>query len=501
MSLIKTITAEITPPLTYISNLSFKNGVFPEKMKIAKIRPIYKGGEKCNFTNYRPISILPQLSKILEKLFMNRLDKFIEDNNILHEGQYGFRKGRSTAMAIIDITENIREALEKKLFVFGIFLDLKKAFDTINHDILEEKLQNYGIKRNALKWIKSYMTNRRQYVDFEEHTSKCQTIQCGVPQGSILGPKLFILYINDIFKVTNCLKLTLFADDTTILCSGKDINTLIESTNEELLKIQTWLDVNKLALNVSKTKFINFGKRKKTGDIRLKLNKEIIEQVKEYRVLGVWMDDKLTWKKHIQIVKNKVAKSSYILWKLQQILHTKSLKTIYSSLIASHLNYCSEIWGNNYKTYLEPLFKQQKKAIRILHKVPHNTHTNDLFEKSKYLKLQEIIHYNTQIHAFRASSKKLPHQIQKRFTYNQNPYEFRHNNVFRPNRIISNVGKHSTVYRAMNLWNSLDKETQQSDNLKQFKDKTRRTFLHTYRSQVNSPLNSTATTWNSSTGH
>lgn len=227
MALVKKVIKNISKPLSYICNLSFQTGCVPNKMKIAKVIPIYKNGNKQNFTNYRPISLLPQFSKILEKLFNSRLEKFIEKHKIINESQYGFGTQRTTSMAIIEATEEITNALDKKEYTVGIFMDLKKAFDTINHSILINKLEQYGIRGVAGNWIKSYLSGRVQTVQIEQTTSRNLGITCGVPQGSVLGPRLFNLYVNNIFNVSTLLKLILFADDTNIFFSSDNYNELI----------------------------------------------------------------------------------------------------------------------------------------------------------------------------------------------------------------------------------------------------------------------------------
>ena len=211
-------------------------------MKVAKVIPLHKNGDEHSFTNYRPVSLLTQFSKILEKLFSNRLDEFITKHQLLYDSQFGFRKNHSTALALAESVEIISNAIDHKLYSIGIFLDLKKAFDTINHDILLNKLENYGIRGLAHDWVRSYLHDRKQFVKLGEFTSTCLDIVCGVPQGSILGPKLFLLYINDIYKVSKVLRLILFADDTNIFYSGKDLNNMVEIVNIELTKLHGWLN-------------------------------------------------------------------------------------------------------------------------------------------------------------------------------------------------------------------------------------------------------------------
>ena len=261
MFILKKITNFIVEPFLHICNLSLSKGVFPDAMKIARVIPLFKSGDKHVFNNYRPVSLLPQFSKILEKLFNNRLDSFIDKNCILSECQYGFRNSRSTYMALMDLVENICELIDKKKYVMGIFIDLKKAFDTIDHTILLDKLYHYGIRGISNDWVKSYLKNRKQFVQYDDAISDCKEIVCGVPQGSILGPKLFILYINDICNISELMKFVLFADDTNILCKHDNYLSLCDLVNTELIKLSKWFSVNKLSLNIRKTSYMLFGNR------------------------------------------------------------------------------------------------------------------------------------------------------------------------------------------------------------------------------------------------
>ena len=218
--LIKPIIDILTPPFTYITNVSFTEGVFPSELKIAQVLPLYKSNDPMLFNNYRPNSLLPFFSKLFERLMYDRLIDFIEKHRLLYQYQFGFRKNHSTFMALVTLLESITSALDNLEFSICILIDFRKAFDTVEHSILLNKLHHYGIRGTALQWLNSYLTNKYQYVNYNNTTSNMKQIVCSVPQGSILGPLLFLLYINDISSVSNVFSSVLFADDTTLFYSS-----------------------------------------------------------------------------------------------------------------------------------------------------------------------------------------------------------------------------------------------------------------------------------------
>ena len=217
----KECIVSIADVLSYIINLSFSCGQFPDELKIAKVCPVFKGGLKTSFINYRPISVLPSFSKNFEKIMYNRLESYIQSNNILINNQYGFRSAHSTYMAMLDMVNKVSESIDNHEVSIGIFIDLSKAFDTLNHGVLLGKLEHYGIRGIPLLWFSDYLTNRKQCVCFNGAVSCMRPITCGVPQGSILGPLLFILYVNDIVNSSKLLHFILFADDTNVFILSK----------------------------------------------------------------------------------------------------------------------------------------------------------------------------------------------------------------------------------------------------------------------------------------
>ena len=252
-SIIKHVLPYILKPLTHIVNLSFKTGVFPNKLKTAKVLPVFKKGDPQTFENYRPISLLSCFAKIIERLMFNRVHDFLEAFHILCKGQYGFRPKHSTELALADALDKLCTSLDDNNISMGVFLDLSKAFDTIDHSILLAKLETYGIRGNVLEWFNSYISNRSQYTYYKGMKSSLKDICCGVPQGSILGPLLFIIYMNDIYFVSDKADIILFADDTNIFFKHKSADLLYDTASIELSKICNWFSANRLSLNKSKT--------------------------------------------------------------------------------------------------------------------------------------------------------------------------------------------------------------------------------------------------------
>ena len=312
----------VSEPLTYIYNWSFSSGTVPNKLKIAQVIPIYKKGSTTDLSNYRPISLLFIFSKLLEKLMYTRLINFFEKNDVLFHGQFGFRANHSTTQALILITDKIQKAIEEKLFSCGVFLDLSKAFDTVDHSILINKLQHYGIRGITNKWFNSYLDDRKQFVSVGTIKSDLNDIVCGVPQGSVLGPLLFLVYINDFNNSSDLLDFHLFADDSNLFYAHKNLRSLEEHLNQQLINIHNWLCVNKLSLNVDKSHFVIFHPVQKVVDyaINLSINNKYLIEKKSYKYLGVIIDSNLNWKEHINELCKKISRGIGILLNFEILL-------------------------------------------------------------------------------------------------------------------------------------------------------------------------------------
>lgn len=481
MKLVKQIIGGISKPLTFICNLSFQTGNFPNNMKIAKVIPLYKSGDKHSFTNYRPVSLLPQFSKILEKLFNSRLDAFIEKHSLLNNSQYGFRANRSTAMALMESIEEITDAIDEYKYVAGIFIDLKKAFDTINHEILIDKLERYGIRGIVLQWVRSYLSNRKQFVRLGESMSSCLSIACGVPQGSVLGPKLFILYINDMCEVSRQLKMVLFADDTNMFCSGKNLQSLLDLVSSELGKLKSWFDRNKLSLNLAKTKFMIFSNFKIENQVNIQVDGVAIERVFENKFLGVIIDEKINWKPHIKYTQTKLSRSISVLSKAKHWLDYESLHLLYCSLVLPYLNYCSEVWGNTYKSSIHAITILQKRAIRIIHRAGYRDHTNILFLNSNLLKFIDIIALKTALIMYKAWNNQLPENIQVMFSDREGVYNLRRELNFKTPSARTTLKSFCISVCGVKLWNSINVETRRCSSVITFKKRYKECIFMRYR--------------------
>ena len=473
--LIKLARYTISEPFSTIANSSFLEGVFPDKLKFAKVTPIYKSKSKLECGNYRPISILPIFSKILEKLMNSRLVKFLGINDIIYKHQYGFQENKSTSLAILELQSQLINNIEKGLFSCCIFLDFSKAFDTVNHNILLKKLEHYGIRGLALSWFKSYLTERKQVVIANGETSSEQEIRCGVPQGSVLGPLLFLLYINDIYNSSKELDFRLFADDTSILFADKNLDVIERLVNSQLEKVSEWLLANGLSLNVSKSNFLVISPKKVEKTINISINNEKLRQENYTKYLGIIIDEKLNWKQHIKQVNIKISKGIGILYKLRHFVPKNTLRMLYSSFIQSHALYGILNWGCASKSILEPLKRNLRKAIRVADFAAYTAHSEPIFKRLNLLNFDKLYKLETAKFVFQISKEtsytNLGHEFIK--TKSLHCYNTRQssNLGFSLQAISTKFKRNFLTFEGIKLWNSLPLDLKEAKNKISFKNK------------------------------
>ena len=427
LKLLSLIPDLIITPLAYIINLSLTTGEYPELLKVVKVIPIHEGGSTQDVSNYRPISLLSIFDKIIEKIVHKNLYFFLEAHNILFKNQFGFRRHNSTTHALIQITELIKKSIDKGKYGCGIFIDLGKAFVTVNHEILLTKLEHYVIRGNMLESFRSYLSKRKQYISVNGQSYELLDITCGVPQGSVLGPLLFLIYTNDLPNVSELLDIYLFADDINIYYESKTLDDIEKTLNEELNKLFIWLNVNRLSLNIDKTNYIIFHPYNKPmkDHITIKINNKVIDQKEFIKYLGILMDSTLSWKFHISNISKKTSRSIGIMYKLRPFLPLKVMKDVYYSLVYSHIIYAIEVWSSTFKTELNKILILQKRALRLMTFSGLYPDTpgplcpsNPIFSKLNMLKVSDIHKYQVLKFVFKSINMLGPEQFHDWFQLN-----------------------------------------------------------------------------------
>ena len=420
------------------------------------------------FSTYRPVSVLPVLSKILERLMYNRLILYINRHGLLYEYQFGFQKGKSSHMALITVIHKITEALDQGELVIGIFLDFSKAFGTVDHDILLQKLELYGVENIALKWFDSYLSNRLLYVTYNNVKSDKENVKCGVPQGSILGPLLFLLYINDLTTLTTTSLSVLFADDTNIFLSGKNLQSISMTLNEQLTAIYEWLCCNKLSLNVLKTHYMIFTPRnKKVNDINLYIDKVPIGRVYVTKFLGVQIDSQLNWKNHIEYICKKLSKCIGIFSKARRKLQNLLWYHYIIPLHSPYFIYCNHEWGSTYQTNLNNVVLVQKKLIRIITCSPFSAHTEPLMLAKRLMYFSNINMYMTCIFVYQCLNGCVPDIFNDFYTCNTNIHgrEIRQeSDLHVPYRRLD-IRQNSMKIHGANIWNWILEKVKMSESV------------------------------------
>lgn len=392
--LVKKCKEELSVPLTHIINCSLQEGTFPEKLKISKVYPKYKSGPTTEASSYRPISLTSAFSKIIEKVVLDRLINYLNQNNLLTDNQHGFLKGRSTVTAITQLIEHVIDQIETGKTVTSLFLDFSKAFDCLDHDLLLKKLQNLGINGISGNWFQSYLTGRKQLVELKHNQngtiSKARSLPLqmnrGVPQGSVLGPVLFLLLTNDLpgFMDSLC-QTVMYADDTVLTLANKNKEQLREETNTSFDLVKQYCSSNDLVLNENKTVQITYSTRGNEPD---GLPNVKVEASTNY--LGITLDMNLKWNNHIEVLCKKLASGIYVIRRIKQICGTPAAKIAYFSLFEAHVRYGILAWGGTTNLNMERILLHQKKAIRILANLEYRDSCRQAFQEHKILTVPSL---------------------------------------------------------------------------------------------------------------
>lgn len=420
MPVIKEAKIYLIHPLAHIINSSFVSGIFPNKLKISKIVTLFKKGDKTNPINYRPLSILPAISKIYERVMYLQIVNFLNTNNLFDDEQHGFRVGKSVTTAGIEFIEGIVEAIDKGECATGIFMDISKAFDSVSHDLLITILKNLGVDGVSLKWFKSYISDRHQFVELKFINdlnqisctkSSLQRVKYGVPQGSILGPVLFLCYIKGLPSVLigNQSKLCLYADDANLIVTGKTLKEVESSAIQDLKLIDTYFNNKQLLLNLAKTNCINFHtvqNRNKPKSF-ITIDSSLVSQVNEISFLGLHLDENLSWNKHVFNLLNKISTGLFALKIMSKFCSIDILKTIYFAHIHSHIAFGVVLYGATSNANLLRILRMQKKAIRIMMNLDNLVSVKEYFSKLGILTIYGLFIFKA-VMLVRTNGDRLP---------------------------------------------------------------------------------------------
>ena len=485
--ILKTCQYEIIPYIQHIVNLSITTGKVPKQFKTAKVIPIPKSGSRLQVNNYRPISLLPALSKILEKWVDNQLRDFLNKEGIIPENQFGFRSGHSCEHALQKIVCYIQESKRKNLKVAGVFLDISKAFDSCQHSIILHKLHHYGIRGLEYEWFKDYFQERKQFVHINGKTSSTVPLSLGVGQGSILGPTIFLCYIADLIKNTDLFSI-LFADDTTLLHSAKSLKQLQNELQDKITKVEDWYEANFLALHPLKTKYILFYPQR-NENMSLKMLNNNLERIGEgrpttyFKLLGVLIDENLKWSYHVDKIKSKVMNGALFLSKLIPYSTVQLRRQVYYALVETHLQYALTLWGGKGSSNVK-LLRAQKSAIRKLSpKGVKKIHTEPLCYENGILMIKDLYTFCLQKASHSIKHNQCPQALKTVIKW-RGSSESRRGIQAVPPKVRTENDKVQIDYQIAKKWNDLPINHKLNMSKVSFARKSKQSIVSTYKQNV-----------------
>ena len=479
----------IASPLTKLMNLSINTGLFPNDWKVAKVVPLHKKGSTNDRGNYRPVSVLPVLSKLLERHVHQCFYSFLVQHKLLHPAQSGFRHSFSCETALANLVNKWSEAIDKGLLNGVVLLDLRKAFDLINHKILLQKLKLYKCSDMAMQWFQSYLDGRAQCTAYRGCVSDKQQLTVGVPQGSILGPLFFIVFINDLPLCIENSHIDMYADDSSITTMAKSVPELNVKLNSDLNKISAWCTDNRMAANSSKTKSMlvtTWQKRNSLDEndrtLELYLQGNLLENTMNEKLLGVQINNNLSWDEHIHYTEKIINRKLALLNKIKSYLPLAARKLFYNTHILPHMDYASIVWGRS--SFISRLLLLQKRAARsILNITDIHYPSERMFKELKWMPIQDRIDYRTVTMVYRSLNHLAPSYMTEMFqttgqTNTRQTRSVTRNDLALPSGKHKNIFINSFAYSGAKLWNKLDLVTRNKPSLDSFKHSYLRQYFN-----------------------
>jgi len=473
----KTFTDLLSPLIANLFNLSVSNGIFPSCLKVARVTPVFKRGDRTSVCNYRPICSLPILSKIFEKLMCRQLMGFLKMNDTLYRGQYGFRKNLTTSDAILEFLNVTITSLDSKLSSIAVFLDFAKAFDTVSHRILIAKLEHYGIRGIVLEWFRSYICCRSQFVRVADSESDITEVEKGVPQGSVLGPILFLIYINDMRLCSAELGFVHYADDTTVFCSGRRVEDLVPRINSELLKLCEWLRCNRLSLNTDKTTFMHFTDMKHPFEPVISIDEVVIGETDRASFLGIAVDNRLNFRHHVRNMCTSISRSIGLLNRISNIVPPIVKKNMYYSYVYAKVSYGILAWGRcsmDSVNHVERLLSRARKIVDYPLTGP-NRITIDLMD------FDSMYRYFSAINMFRIV--RLDYHpyflnlVKDLIPQHDRGTRFCRSDSFNIPRYNKSKSQRHFLFQSVHIWNNLSDEVKACQSLNSFKKLLKYTLI------------------------